>query len=81
MLNRTFKESLRNHAAEYDRLQSKKPGYVNSGILNEYLGLIDEMEELNNRGESIEEAFNGTFASNKGLRQFLNRAVRKYGIL
>ena len=80
-MNRTLKESLRNHAAEFDRLQSRKTKYENSGALNDYLSAIDEMETLLANGETVDEAFSGTFASNKELCEFLKRAIRKFGHL
>ena len=78
MLNRTLKESLRNHAAEFDRLESKKPGYRNNGALNDYLAAIDEFEEAATREDRLEEAFNGTFASSGALYKFLLPAFKKY---
>jgi hypothetical protein len=78
MLNRTLKEALRNHAAEFDRLASTKPGYRNNGALNDYLAAIDEFEEAVDRGDDLEEAFNGTFASSGALHKFLLPAFKKY---
>lgn len=79
MLNRTLKEALRNHAAEFDRLESLKPNYRNNGALHNYLDAIDEFEESVDRGDDITEAFNGTFASSGNLYKFLLRAFKKYG--
>lgn len=76
MLDRTLREALRNHAAEFDRLESKKPNYRNNHALDGYLAAIDEMSELVDCGETLEMAFNGTFQGE--LRKFLLPAFKKY---
>jgi hypothetical protein len=79
MINRTLKESLRNAVAEFDNIQSKKDSYVNSRkVLNNYLAAIDEMDELTDNGETLEEAFNGTFMPNRELYKFLTPYFKKY---
>jgi hypothetical protein len=79
MINRILKEGLRNAAAEFDRLESMKAGYLNNGALNDYLSAIDEFEETANYEDNLTEAFNGTFASSGKLYKFLLPVFRKYG--
>ena len=71
MINPTLRSALQNAAAEYDRLESAKPGYRNNRALNRYLDAIDDLDEMIDCGETLEGAFNATFQSDVKLYKFL----------
>ena len=76
MINLVLRESLRAHAAEYDRLNFGKT-YKEQRRLTTNLELIDEMFEMMDNGLELQEAFNSCFGGD--LAKYLMRAINKYG--